>query len=590
MNAIGSLTAPLEQRQRRADGPMREAAKDNERDAARRPLPPRPRRRPWTSGFAAQSDKAADASRARQEGRRRQRGDGRRRSRSRSRPRPAPAPRSSACRRRGPTSGRASTSTSGAPTRRASASSSTPPSSSSPRATATTAPSACARSPTSPSSTCRTARCCACSPIACSRRARSTPPCRSSSASLELAPNEPQSHRDLGLALADAGQAQAAVDRLYAVVTGAWDARFADVDLIALTELNAVVDKSRRDGRGVDVGAIDKRLLQKHAARRSRRPRLGRRQHRRRPARRSTPTARRCSTATTSRTRAARSRRDATGGYGPEEFALRIAKPGKYRVEANFFGHRQQVLTTGTGLMMWLSSGFAHAGAAGSAHDDPRQERSRRARRRRRVRGEGGQQDVSAGAEIGRWFASTTPSCRPGAASGVSATCRPRPGLRGELRRDRLDLVLAHVVVHVAPAGEDGGAIGLLVDRVAVLDRPAGVAAGRSRSPCRRPRARRRPSRPTRCRACRSRPEHGAAKARTRAKDGRRMAGRAELSPAISAACGEVETAAGPGRAGAERRGPARISAVHRPAIASSRATRSSVAGWVENRPRRPPP
>lgn len=50
---------------------------------------------------------------------------------------------------------------------------------------------------------------------------------------------------------------------------------------------------------------------------------------------------------------------DATGGYGPEEFALRLAKPGKYRVEANFFGHRQQVMTTSTGLMLWLSSGFA---------------------------------------------------------------------------------------------------------------------------------------------------------------------------------------------------------------------------------------
>ena len=66
--------------------------------------------------------------------------------------------------------------------------------------------------------------------------------------------------------------------------------------------------------------------------------------------------------------------RDATGGYGPEEFALRVAKPGKYRVEANFFGHRQQVLTTGTGLMLWLSSGFG-AAPAGPAHDAPRQER-----------------------------------------------------------------------------------------------------------------------------------------------------------------------------------------------------------------------
>src|SRR6476619_5633644 len=52
--------------------------------------------------------------------------------------------------------------------------------------------------------------------------------------------------------------------------------------------------------------------------------------------------------------------------------------------------------------------------------------------------------------------------------------------LRGKLRRDRLDLVLAHVVVHVAPAGEDGGPVGLLVDREAILDRPAGVAAGRA--------------------------------------------------------------------------------------------------------------
>ena len=175
---------------------------------------------------------------------------------------------------------------------------------------------------------------------------------------LELAPNEPQSHRDLGLALADAGQAQAAVDRLYAVVTGAWDARFADIDLIALTELNAVVDKSRRDGRGVDVSAIDKRLL------------------------RNLPLDVRVVLAWDADNtdvdlhvidangeevyyghnlsyQGGAITHDATGGYGPEEFALRIAKPGKYRVEANFFGHRQQVLTTGTGLMMWLSSGFA---------------------------------------------------------------------------------------------------------------------------------------------------------------------------------------------------------------------------------------
>ena len=175
---------------------------------------------------------------------------------------------------------------------------------------------------------------------------------------LELAPNEPQSHRDLGLALAQAGQPQRAVERLYAVVTGAWDSRFADIDLIALTELNAVVDRSRRDGTAVDVSAIEPRLLKNmpldvrvvlawdadntdvdlHVI---------------------DPNGEEVYYGHALSFQGGAITHDATGGYGPEEFALRVAKPGKYRVEANFFGHRQQVLTTSTGLMLWLSSGFA---------------------------------------------------------------------------------------------------------------------------------------------------------------------------------------------------------------------------------------
>ena len=63
---------------------------------------------------------------------------------------------------------------------------------------------------------------------------------------LELAPNEPQSHRDLGLALADAGQAQEAVERaVRSRRAAAGTARFPDIDLIALAELNAIVAKAR---------------------------------------------------------------------------------------------------------------------------------------------------------------------------------------------------------------------------------------------------------------------------------------------------------------------------------------------------------
>ena len=177
---------------------------------------------------------------------------------------------------------------------------------------------------------------------------------------LELAPGEPQSHRDLGLALAGAAQPQRAVEQLYAVATGTWDSRFPDIDLIALAEMNAVVEKARRERQPLDVSAIDARLL------------------------RNLPLDVRVVLAWDADNtdvdlhvidpngeevfyghRASRQggaiTHDATGGYGPEEFALKAAKPGTYRVEANFYGHRQQVLTSGTGLMLWLSSGFGTA-------------------------------------------------------------------------------------------------------------------------------------------------------------------------------------------------------------------------------------
>ena len=177
---------------------------------------------------------------------------------------------------------------------------------------------------------------------------------------LELAPNEPQSHRDLGLALAEAGQAQQAVNRLYEVVTGRWDGRFPDIDLIALAELNGVVARAVRDGKPVDVSAIEPRLVKNlpldvrvilawdadatdvdlHVI---------------------DPNGEEVYYGRNLSYQGGTISRDATGGYGPEEFSLKVAKPGKYRVEANFFGHRQQVLTSSTGLMLWLSSGFGTA-------------------------------------------------------------------------------------------------------------------------------------------------------------------------------------------------------------------------------------
>ena len=49
---------------------------------------------------------------------------------------------------------------------------------------------------------------------------------------------------------------------------------------------------------------------------------------------------------------------DFTGGYGPEEFSLKSAKPGNYRVEAQYYGDRRQSVTGATTLQVRLSSRF----------------------------------------------------------------------------------------------------------------------------------------------------------------------------------------------------------------------------------------
>ncbi|MBX3619779.1 MAG: DUF2135 domain-containing protein [Rhizobacter sp.] len=177
---------------------------------------------------------------------------------------------------------------------------------------------------------------------------------------LRLSPTEPQSYRDLGLAHAEAAQWQPAVDQLWEVVSRPWDGRFPDIDLTALAELNMVVARAARDGRPVDTRAIDRRLL------------------------RLLPLDLRITLAWDADNtdidlwvtdpngekvfyghrqshQGGHISHDVTGGYGPEEFALRVAKPGRYLVQAQFYGHRQQVLAPATTLMLVLSTGFGRA-------------------------------------------------------------------------------------------------------------------------------------------------------------------------------------------------------------------------------------
>ena len=169
----------------------------------------------------------------------------------------------------------------------------------------------------------------------------------------ELSPHEPQSWRDLGLLYAKMGEGQKAVDTLWEVVSTEWESRFSDTDLIALAELNAILaqvpnlDTSKFDQRLLRNLPLDLRVILTWDADDSDMDLWV-----------IDPNDEKVYYAHPQSYQGGRISRDFTAGYGPEEFALKKAKTGKYTVKAHFYGTRQQIVTPYTTLMLKLSTAF----------------------------------------------------------------------------------------------------------------------------------------------------------------------------------------------------------------------------------------
>lgn len=170
----------------------------------------------------------------------------------------------------------------------------------------------------------------------------------------DLAPHEPQSLRDLGLAYAAAGQPQKAVDALWEVVSKTWKRRVPDIEMIALAEMNAIIasaaeklDVSRIDPRLVRNLPLDLRVVLAWDTDNSDMDLWV-----------TDPNGEKSYYSYKLSYQGGRMSADVTGGYGPEEYSLKKAKPGKYLVQANFYGHRQQVISAATTLQLKLQTGF----------------------------------------------------------------------------------------------------------------------------------------------------------------------------------------------------------------------------------------
>jgi tetratricopeptide (TPR) repeat protein len=157
---------------------------------------------------------------------------------------------------------------------------------------------------------------------------------------LKMKPEEPQSYRDLGLAYAESREYQKAVDMLSKVVNGKWDSRFPEIEALTACEINYLASISKTK---LNMDSLDKRLIKDMPI----------------DIRVvidwdadncdidlwvTDPSGEKCFYSHALTQAGGRISRDFTRGYGPEEFKLKKALPGKYKVEINYYGSSQLTL------------------------------------------------------------------------------------------------------------------------------------------------------------------------------------------------------------------------------------------------------
>ncbi len=156
---------------------------------------------------------------------------------------------------------------------------------------------------------------------------------------LELAPEEPQSYRDLALVLASAGRWQDAADMMLNAIVKKPDGRFRDVELIAITELNDFIVKAKR--AGIELKGVDSRLV--HPLEMDLRVTIGwDTDMSDMDLHTLDPSGEECFYQHRLTTNGGRNSFDITQGYGPEEFMVRAAMNGDYKIKTHYYGQRAQ--------------------------------------------------------------------------------------------------------------------------------------------------------------------------------------------------------------------------------------------------------
>ena len=169
---------------------------------------------------------------------------------------------------------------------------------------------------------------------------------------------EPQSYRDHALALADAGRKQDALDMLYSTLNQSYaqniNRRSAGIEEVVVAELNQLIVANKN----LNTSSIDKELVKAmpvdirvvinwnmnntdidlHVT---------------------DPNGETCFYSHNATSIGGRISRDITQGYGPEQFMLKKAIKGTYKVYVNYFGDSQVKAEGPSTIMVEIYTGYS---------------------------------------------------------------------------------------------------------------------------------------------------------------------------------------------------------------------------------------
>lgn len=176
---------------------------------------------------------------------------------------------------------------------------------------------------------------------------------------LEWRPFDPQSYRDYALALEDNGQYQQALDNLYSILMHSYTRELADrddgIEETVLLEINGLIS---RYGKKLDLKNINPKIIA-HLPVNIRVVLNWNKDDTDIDLWVTGPDNERCYYGNPQTAMGGRLSNDFTGGFGPEQFLLKKAAKGKYKIETNFFGERQVGIAGPTAIMAEVYLNYA---------------------------------------------------------------------------------------------------------------------------------------------------------------------------------------------------------------------------------------